>query len=307
MRTKFTPEYVLEMLKEIKTLCDQNKFNSIQFSKVYSSYLTFGKILESKGIFLNKTGKPTWIGVEPNLIMAKAVLRIFLENKKQIAEKKKQIAENKKMDSISKEEYEIDSKKMPYIESLEKENSELKLKLQDLKENISDVIKVSEKETEIKDKKISELEFVIVELKNANGSLINQLGKMQNKVFFDRDSLYSSNTYLNHKTNDLTQENVTLKNKLKNAEDLLDGLKNELRIKCDLLQEQEINSVCIEDLSKLNKKISEQKQKIIHLDKTLLEKDLMIENLKSISIVKSPNVTKKIKIFGIPIFSSETK
>jgi len=415
MRTKFTPEYVLEMLKEIKTLCDQNKFNSIQFSKVYSSYLTFGKILESKGIFLNKTGKPTWIGIEPNLIMAKEVFRIYLENKKQIAENKKKIAENKKMNSISKEEYEIDSNKMPYIESLEKENSELKLKLQDLKENISDVIKVSkketeikdkkiselefvivelkkangslinqlgetqnqvffdrdslcssntylnhrtndltqenvalknklknaedlldglkkelqikcdlleekeidsnkmpyieslEKETEIKDKKISELEFVIVELKNANGSLINQLGTMQNKVFFDRDSLYSSNTYLNQKTKDLTQENVSLKNKLKNTEDLLDGLKNELRIKCDLLQEQEINSVCIEDLSKLNKKISEQKQKIIHLDKTLLEKDLIIQNLKSISVAERPSVSKKVKLFGIPIYSSETK
>ena len=307
MRTKFTPEYVLEMLKEIKTLCDQNKFNSIQFSKVYSSYLTFGKILESKGIFLNKTGKPTWIGVEPNLIMAKAVLRIFLENKKQIAEKKKQIAENKKMDSISKEEYEIDSKKMPYIESLEKENSELKLKLQDLKENISDVIKVSEKETEIKDKKISELEVFIVEAKKAHGSLINQLGTMQNRQFFDRDNLFSSNTYLNKRTDDLTQENVSLKNKLKNAEDLLDGLKKELRIKCDLLQEQEINSVSIEDLSKLNKKIYEQKQKIIHLDKTLLEKDLMIENLKSISVVKSPSVSKNIKIFGISFYHSETK
>ena len=66
-----------------------------------------------------------------------------------------------------------------------------------------------------------------------------------------------------------------------------------------LLREQEINSVGIEDLSKLNKKISEQKQKIIHLDKTLLEKDLMIENLKSISVVKSPSVSKNIKIFGI--------
>ena len=57
----------------------------------------------------------------------------------------------------------------------------------------------------------------------------------------------------------------------------------------------------------MNKKISEQKQKIIHLDKTLLEKDLMIENLKSISVVKSPSVSKNIKIFGISVYHSETK
>lgn len=364
MRTKFTPEYVLEMLKEIKTLCDQNKFNSIQFSKVYSSYLTFGKILESKGIFLNKTGKPTWIGVEPNLIMAKAVLRIFLENKKQIAEKKKQIAENKKMDSISKEEYEIDSNKMPYIESLEKENSELKLKLRDLKENISDVIKISKKETEIKDKKISELEVIIVEAKNANTSLVNQLGTMQNQQFFDRGNLFSSNSYLNKRTDDLTQENVSLKNKLKNTEDLLDGLKNELHIKCDLLEEQKTNSIPIEDLSNFNKKIDELNNIIEEKDKDILnseikikivskklieheealsdfhekrkirmqiitEKDKIIselnelvssqkeeisklkepqikENIEDDNLVKISSVKKKIRIFGIPVYSSET-
>jgi hypothetical protein len=74
-----------------------------------------------------------------------------------------------------------------------------------------------------------------------------------------------------------------------------------------LLEEQQVSSVSIQDLSNLNKTIYEQKQKILNLDKTLLEKDLMIENLKSISIVKSPNVTKKIRIFGIPIYTSETK
>jgi hypothetical protein len=292
MKTKFNPVYILLMLQEVKQISDNNSFNTLIFSnflKKYPSFNNFKKILISKGLFESKLGVERWIGIEPNLIMAKEVFRIYLENKKQIAENKKKItenkkkiAENKKMDSISKEEYEIDSNKMPYVESLEKE-------------------------TEIKDKKISELEFVIVELKNANGSLINQLGTMQNKVFFDRDSLYSSNTYLNQKTKDLTQENVSLKNKLKNTEDLLDGLKKELQIKCDLLKEKEINSVSIEDLSKVNKKIYEQKQKILNLDKTLLEKDLIIENLKSISVAESPSVSKKVKLFGIPIYSSETK
>jgi len=83
MKSKDTPEFVLEMLKQIKNLCDQNKFDSIQFSKIYPSYLTFSKILETKGIFSENTGKPTWINIEPNLVMAKSVLKIFLENKKQ--------------------------------------------------------------------------------------------------------------------------------------------------------------------------------------------------------------------------------
>jgi DNA repair exonuclease SbcCD ATPase subunit len=196
------------------------------------------------------------------------------------------------MDSVTKEEYKIDSNKIPYIESLEKENSELKLKLQNLKQ---------------KDEKISELKGVIVEAKKANDSLVNQLGKFQNQQFFDRGNLTENNTYLNKLTNDLRNANIKLKSELNNKNSIINGLKNELQIKCDLLEEQQVSSVSIQDLSNLNKTIYEQKQKILNLDKTLLEKDLMIENLKSISIVKSPNVTKKIRIFGIPIYTSETK
>jgi hypothetical protein len=119
---------------------------------------------------------------------------------------------------------------------------------------------------------------------------------------------------LNEKTNDLTleivkfrDENIKLRNELSNEKSLLNGLKNELRIKCDLLEEKEISSVGMEDLSNLNKKIYEQKQKILNLDKTLLEKDLMIENLKSISVIKSTTVSKKVRLFGIPIYSLETR
>ncbi len=298
MKTKFNPLYILLMLEEVKKFSDKNSFDSVIFSKKYPSFKTFKKILISKGLFESKSGVEKWIGVEPNLIMAKEVFRIYLENKKQTAV-------NKKTDSITKEEYEIDSNKIPYIQSLEKENSELKLKLQDLKEKISDVIKVSKKETEIKDKKISELELIIAEAKKAHASLVKQLGEIQNHQFFDRGNLTEKNTYLNKLTNDLRNANIKLKYELDNKKSIINGLKNELQIKCDLLEEQ-VSSVPKEDII-LNKKIYEQKQKIINLEKALIEKDSMIKEFKSISVVKSPNVTKKIRIFGIPIYTSETK
>jgi hypothetical protein len=289
MKTKFNPAYILLMLQDIKKMSNENCFDSVTFLIKYPSFKTFKKILISKGLFESKSGVEKWIGVEPNLIMAKEVFRIYLENKKQNAE-------NKKMDSITKEEYEIDSNKMPYIESLEKENSELKLKkLQDLKE------------IEIKDKKISKLQQINAETKNANASLVKQLGEIQNHQFFDRGNLTENNIYLNQLTNDLRNANIKLKNELDNKKSKINVLKNELQIKCDLLEELQVSSVSIQDLSNLNKTIYEQKQKILNLDKTLLEKDLIIENLKSISIDKSPNVTKKIRIFGIPIYTSETK
>jgi hypothetical protein len=337
-----TPQSILEMLQEIKSLSDQDKFHSSKFLINYPSFYQYRGILIRKGLFEKKLGREKWVGIEPNLVMAKAIIKLKTEHSRQLKEKRSikkdelfddypfndypfntnlidntfpiTIVDDKDIlisDKIEDTAYLVTSEKMKELidsnssltqqleELNKKENSELKLKLQNLKE---------------KDEKISELKSVIIEAKKANDSLVNQLGKYQNQQFFDRDNLTSKNTYLNEKTNDLTleivkfrDENIKLRNELSNEKSLLNGLKNELRIKCDLLEEKEISSVSMEDLSNLNKKIYEQKQKILNLDKTLLEKDLMIENLKSISIVKSPNVTKKIKIFGIPIFSSETK
>lgn len=88
MSTKFTPHYVLNMLQEVKRLSDQNKFNSTQFKKTYPSFYTFRKILIDKGLFNKKNGKEKWISIEPNIIMAKSIVRLYLERLEKLKEEK---------------------------------------------------------------------------------------------------------------------------------------------------------------------------------------------------------------------------
>lgn len=88
MSTKFTPHYVLNMLQEIKQLSDRNRFNSTQFKKTYPSFYTFRKILINKGLFNKKNGKEKWISIEPNIIMAKSIVRLYLERLEQLKEEK---------------------------------------------------------------------------------------------------------------------------------------------------------------------------------------------------------------------------
>lgn len=88
MSTKFTPHYVLNMLQEVKRLSDQNKFNSTEFIKTYPSFYTFRKILINKGLFNKKNGKEKWISIEPNIIMAKSIVRLYLERLEKLKEER---------------------------------------------------------------------------------------------------------------------------------------------------------------------------------------------------------------------------
>ena len=38
MRNKLTTDYILEMLKEVKSLCDTNAFNSTKFQKIHPHF-----------------------------------------------------------------------------------------------------------------------------------------------------------------------------------------------------------------------------------------------------------------------------
>jgi hypothetical protein len=76
------------MLQEVKRLSDQNKFNSTQFKKTYPSFYTFRKILINKGLFNKKNGKEKWISIEPNIIMAKSIVRLYLERLEKLKEER---------------------------------------------------------------------------------------------------------------------------------------------------------------------------------------------------------------------------
>ena len=88
MSTKFTPQYVLNMLQEVKRLSDQDRFNSTQFKKKYPSFYTFRKILITKGLLRKEKGNEKWISIEPNIIMAKSIVRLYLEHLEKLKEEK---------------------------------------------------------------------------------------------------------------------------------------------------------------------------------------------------------------------------
>lgn len=96
MRTKFTPHYVLNMLQEVKRLSDQDNFNSTKFINTYPSFYTFRKILINKGLFNKKNGKEKWISIEPNIIMAKSIVRLYLERLEKLKEEKNYTIPNTK-------------------------------------------------------------------------------------------------------------------------------------------------------------------------------------------------------------------
>ena len=108
MKTKFTPEYVLKMLQEIKELSDQDNFySSTLLSKKYPSFYHFRKILSNKGIITNSRGKNKWLSIIPNIIMAKEVLRLFFEKREQSTENWM----NKKLnESYNENNYQINDK-----------------------------------------------------------------------------------------------------------------------------------------------------------------------------------------------------
>ena len=126
MRNKLTTDYILEMLKEVKSLCDTNSFDFAKFIKSHPHFNSILKIIQDKGIF-NKS-KKEFTNIEPNEIMAKEIFRLF-------SEERKEFLENKKMDSITKEEYKINSEKLTSrVQSLELELLHLKTDYKDFKE-----------------------------------------------------------------------------------------------------------------------------------------------------------------------------
>ena len=71
MRNKLTTDYILEMLKEVKSLCDTNSFNCGKFIK---------KIPTVKEVKITKETSPNII-YEDNLALKKEIQKLKLENR----------------------------------------------------------------------------------------------------------------------------------------------------------------------------------------------------------------------------------
>jgi len=131
MKQKITPEYVLTMLQELKKSLDEKKFNLPLFVNKYPSYSAFRKHLRSKGIIKKQYGEYKWISIEPNIIMAKELIKLYLLYSREIQEKlnnsKKdfnKIESDKKIKVLEELENKINSTKPITKKSITKSKSQ---------------------------------------------------------------------------------------------------------------------------------------------------------------------------------------
>lgn len=166
MNTKFTPEYVLKMLQEIKELSDQDGFYFSILTKKYPSFSIFKNILFNKGIISKGRGKAKWISIIPNIIMAKEVSRLFLEKREQYLENWLNNKLNES-DNGSDNEIKITENNPPSISILkELENPELFKKNQPFKNPTMSYAKEIRKEGEKWNDAVSRASAIIKKEKN---------------------------------------------------------------------------------------------------------------------------------------------
>lgn len=300
MRNKLTTDYILEMLKEVKSLCDTNAFNSTKFQKSHPHFNSILNVIQAKGI-LNKS-KKEFINIEPNEIMAKEVFRLAMEERKELLE-------NKKMTSFTKEEIRIDLERKSYFESLELQILEVK------KENLK-LKQVAEKDSNLKRK----LEDSLI----ANASLIKKIGEFQQASFLRgeykadyeraeakldklRDMLKDKDTEL-AKANKVIYDNQP---EMAKAEEVILYQKGVIENYEISLREFQEKSIVRANAMADNKKIIEnqtetirnQKQEINDLmDMVSEQREFIIEEKESRKNLKK---SKKLKVFGITVYSLE--
>lgn len=74
IKRKFTPVRMLDVLTEIKILCKRNEFLPKIYCKKQPSIWHFTRVLIQKGVLKKEKEQYKWIGGEPNVEMAKAVI-----------------------------------------------------------------------------------------------------------------------------------------------------------------------------------------------------------------------------------------
>lgn len=259
MKNKLTTGYILEMLKEVKSLCDTNSFNSAKFIKSHPHFNSILKVIQSKGI-LNKS-KKEFTNIEPNDIMAKEVFRLVLEERKELLD-------NVKMDSITKEEYKINSEKLASrVQSLQLELLHTKTDYKDLKDS---------KDQEIKtlNQKIKELNWIVEEKTDSVKHYVKANANLEQKIIENNELISNYKTKAEVRIKSLKEKEQSIAENL----DLVIGHK--------------------EEILELNHIINFQIEKIQKLKNTI---DSTKTNTKKVSIVKT------VRFLGIPIYSSETK
>jgi hypothetical protein len=309
-----TPQSILEMLQEIKSLSDQDKFHSSKFLIKYPSFYQYRGILIRKGLFEKKLGREKWVGIEPNLVMAKAIIKLQLEHSRQLKEKRSmkkdelfddypfnnnsidatfpiKIDDNKDIlisDKTEDTAFLVTSEEMKILTD---SNSSLKQQLEDLnKKYSSEELKWSKF-----DKKEKDYENRL-NVKEQEIKILNQKIKELNSVVFEK----------NDSVKHYVKANAILENKIIENEELISNYRTKAEVKTKHLKEKEKLIVDINEL------VNSKNEKILELNQLIanqLEENKALKETESVinTITSTGSVKKIVKIFGIPIFSSETK
>jgi hypothetical protein len=300
MRNKLTIDYILEMLKEVKSLCDTNSFSSAKFIKSHPHFNTILNVIQSKGIYNKSTNK--FIDIEPNEIMAKEVFRL-------VSEERKKKLEEKKMTSISKEEVQIDLEKKSYFESLELQILEVKKENLKLKQD---------------NEKNSKVKVELQEALNANASLIKKIGEFQQASFLRKQykSDYEQAESIIEKYREIVrvrdkelasanETNLTLRTELAKANENINYQQEMIRgYEASLCEFQEKGIVRANAMAD-NKKIIENQKETIRTQKQEINDlmDMVSEQREFINEEKDSRKnlkkSKKLKVFGITVYSLE--
>jgi hypothetical protein len=275
MKTKFTPQYVLEMLQKVKTLSDLNRFNSAKFVTSYPSFYSFRKILTEKGLFQKKLNKEKWIGIEPNLIMAKAIVELYL---KRLKEKKQ------KQDlGLTKEDYRRIVERNKVIEK-EDELEELEAPKEEQRaerQTGSNQMKIHTWES------VEDLQRELQQVKNDNSSLIRQIGEIQNS-FFNGKKVYTEPQDVDAKVIKLREilklrdtELAKANKKIITQKNEYEALIEKLQVDNDLWHEKE------KVIYERGAFIKMQKQEISELIKTVSHQREAIKELKGKGSIKT--------------------
>lgn len=174
-RKRHTPENMLRILREIEDLCDKGqlvpKYCRPEIPAIYNILM----VLIEKGVVSKKIGKYTWIGGNPNIYMAKEVIKENQKYQFQLLEKR--VEREKNTQNYLKS---LNSKNV--MESSKLEEIQYETNIEFLIEKEPEVVDKQEEYLEvIQDlkKQLNEYEIELSELLKENENLIYKIDKNQ--------------------------------------------------------------------------------------------------------------------------------
>ena len=308
MKTKITPEYVLTMLKELKELVNQKRFMSTKFATKYPTYYVFQKFIYSKGLMKKVYNQEQWISIEPNIIMATELLKLYINYGKEVKERynnkvvhKKRQIKNTAMSLAKKIRREGEG----WMDAVVRANEIMREQKTQNNNTEGDALPIQAFSDVFQKNKNIEAEQSInqseIEANLKEQIIISQerfeiIEKKFFKLFDENKVLLEKNSCKNSELLDFKKRQSELIKKLEERQAyLIEKLKERQEVIDELLDR--------EDVKKQSKK---QEEVIFPSSETVFYRDLTSQEIMSSKPLTSKS-TRTFKVLGIPIFTIDNK